>query len=226
VTIIVPEPQEWLMPYLLNPAGLQFTTPKSVTTPRLERALKLGYKPSIVEAFTWPNHGRVLNGWYERVRDAATVLDTDDPDAQAARKQSKVVRTVGIGLLGSDTNLKGKTGYDPMKRLSIIGKASANIIYRLDLIGQHTGRWPVAVQTDTVLYVSDNPDPQAAWPGEPKTWGRGFGQYKHEGSALLADHVQFLNGDAYKGKAELVEPDEWAELLPTLSADADARGGR
>lgn len=225
VTIIVPEQQDWRVPFLLNPAGLQFTGPKPVTTARLERAVQQGYNPTIVEAYTWPHHGRVLNGFYERVRDASLVLDTDDPDAQAARNQSKVVRTVAIGLMGSEPNLKGKTGYDPMKRLSIVGKASANIAYRLDQIGQATGRWPVAVEKDTVLYVSDDPDPRAAWPGEPKTWGRGFGQYKHEGSALLSDHVEYLNGSHYKGKATLLDPDEWAELQPTLAIPADTKRG-
>lgn len=225
VTIDVPEPQDWRAPFLLNPAGLQFTGPKPVTTARLDRAVKLGYKPTIVEAYTWPEHGRVLNTWYERIRDASTMLDTDDPDAQAARDQSKVVRSVGIGLMGSDPNLKGKTGYDPMKRLSIIGKASANIAYRIEQIGQDTDCWPIAADKDTVLYISDNPDPEAAWPGKPENWGRGFGQYKHEGSALLADHVEYLNGGAYKGKAALLDPDEWAELLPTLDTPADAKKG-
>ncbi|OKH76715.1 hypothetical protein EB73_02145 [Mycobacterium sp. SWH-M3] len=225
VTIVVPEAQDWRVPFLLNPAGLQFTGPKPVTTARLDRAVKLGYKPTIVEAYSWPEHARVLNGWYERIRDASTMLDTDDPDAQAARNQSKVVRSVGIGLMGSDPNLKGKTGYDPMKRLSIIGKASANIAYRFEQIGQDTGHWPVAAEKDTVLYVSDNPDPQAAWPGKPENYGRGFGQYKHEGSALLSEHIEYLNGGAYKGKSALLDPGEWAELLPTLATPADAKEG-
>ncbi|MEY8019166.1 hypothetical protein [Mycobacterium servetii] len=226
VTIIVPEPADWRVPFLLNPAGLQFTTPKPVTTARLQQAVKLGYTPTIVEAYSWPNHGRILRGFYERVRDASTVLDTDDSDAQAARDQSKMVRSVGIGLMGSDEHMKGKTGYDPMKRLCIIGKATGNIAYRFDQIGRKTRRWPVAAEKDTVLYVSDNPDPQTAWPGGPKTWGRGFGQYKHEGSALMAEHVEYLNGGAYKGKPALLDPDEWAELMPTFTKPADAKAGR
>ncbi|UQX13576.1 hypothetical protein [Candidatus Mycobacterium methanotrophicum] len=220
-TIIVPEAADWRAPHLLNPAGLRFHAPKPVTTARLGQAIELGYTPTIVEAYSWPQHGRVLKGWYERIRNAATALDTDDPDAQAARDQSKVVRSVGIGLMGSQQHMKGKTGYDPMKRLSIIGKASANIAYRIDRIGQATGRWPVAVEKDTVLYVSDNPDPQSAWPGGPKTWGRGFGQYKHEGSVLLADHTQYLSGGAYSGRAALLEPHDWTQL----AASADTTAG-
>jgi len=50
----------------------------------------------------------VLLGWYERFRDASAALDTDDPDAQAARNQAKVIRTHGIGVIGSGEHLKGK----------------------------------------------------------------------------------------------------------------------
>lgn len=225
VTIVIPEQQDWRVPFLLNPAGMQFTSPKPTTTARLQHALVQGYKPIVVEAYTWPNHGRVLKGFYERVRDASVSLDINNDDAKVARNQSKVIRNAGIGLLGSETHLKGKTGYDPMKRYSIVGKASANIAYRIDQIGQATGRFPVAAEKDTLLYVSDNPDPQAAWPGEPTTWGRRFGQYKHEGSALLADHIQYLNGGAYKGKAALLDPHEWADLHPVETAAEDIKGG-
>ena len=155
------------MPYVLNPRGIQFTGPKWVTTPTLERALALGYQPEILEAWTWPQHGRVLLGWYERFRDASSSLDTDDPDAQAARNQAKVIRTHGIGIIGSDEHLKGKTAYSPERRLHVLAKAKANIVYRLQQIGEKTGQWPLAVATDTVLYASDDPDPVTAWPGGP-----------------------------------------------------------
>ncbi|GAA3132988.1 hypothetical protein GCM10020255_007300 [Rhodococcus baikonurensis] len=70
-------------------------------------------------------------------------------------------------------------------------------------IGKASDRWPVAISNDTVLYVSDNSDPIASWPGEQETLGRGFGQYKWEGSALLADQVEFLTGKGYRGKDQL-----------------------
>ncbi|MDY6870905.1 MAG: hypothetical protein SV966_10400, partial [Actinomycetota bacterium] len=205
----IPEASDWRMPYVLNPRGIQFTGPKWVTTPTLERAIALGYNPAILEAWTWPQHGRVLLGWYERFRDASGVLDTDDLDAQAARDQAKIIRTHGIGIIGSDEHLKGKTGYSPERRLHVLAKAKANIVYRLQQIGERTDQWPLAVATDTVLYASDDPDPVTAWPGGPDSFGRGFGQYKPEGSALLADHLDFLNGRDYRGKRELTPVGQW-----------------
>lgn len=215
----IPEASDWQLPYVLNPRGLKFTNAKWVCTPTLERAMAMGYQPVIREAWLWPRHGRVLNGWYERFRDASTALDVDDVDAQAARNQAKIIRTHGIGVIGSGEHLKGKTAYSPERRLHVVAKAKANIAYRLQLIGEQTGRWPLAVATDTVLYASDDPDPLTAWPGDRKSLGRGFGQYKPEGSALLAEHAGHFNGRDYRGKPDLIPAEEWAPHLAGLDND-------
>jgi hypothetical protein len=219
----IPETADWRMPYVLNPRGIQFTGPKWMATPTVERALALGYQPKILEAWTWPQHGRVLLGWYERFRDASSSLDTDDPDAQAARNQAKVIRTHGIGIIGSDEHLKGKTAYSPERRLHVLAKAKANIVYRLAQIGEKTGHWPLAVATDTVLYASNDPDPVTAWHGGPESFGRGFGQYKPEGSALLAEHLEHLNGRDYRGKRDLIPAAEWRATLPSGADDDRSR---
>ncbi|MBV8346516.1 MAG: hypothetical protein JOZ49_02960 [Mycolicibacterium sp.] len=224
--IDVPDQADWRFPHPLNPRGLQFTGPKWVCTPTLERAMALGYQPQILEAWIWPQHGRVLLGWYERFRDARAALDSDDPDAQAARNQSKIIYTHGIGIIGSDQHLKGKTGYSPERRLHVLSKAKANIIYRITQIGDRSGQWPLAVATDTILYGSDDPDPVTAWPGGPQTFGRGFGQYKPEASALLAEHIDFLTGRDYRGKRELIPADQWRQLLPDMPSHPNANGGQ
>ena len=36
-----------------------------------------------------------------------------------------------------------------------------------------------------------------AWPGAAKNYGRGLGQLKWEGSALLVDHLPYLTGRGY-----------------------------
>lgn len=215
----IPEAADWQLPYVLNPRGLKFTDAKWVCTPTLERAIAMGYQPVIREARLWPRHGRVLLGWYERFRDASTALDVDDVDAQAARNQAKIIRTHGIGVIGSAEHLKGKPGYSPERRLHVVAKAKANIAYRLEQIGEQTGQWPLAVATDTVLYASDDPDPRTAWPGGPKSFGRGFGQYKPEGSALMADHAEHFNGRDYRGKQDLIDADQWASHLAGLEHD-------
>jgi hypothetical protein len=106
-----------------------------------------------------------------------------------------------------------------------MAKANANIIYRINQIGERTGRWPLAVSTDTVLYASDDPDPVTAWPGDPGSFGRGFGQYKPEATGLLGEHLQFLNGKDYRGKQALIPVGEWLQTPPEHQHPVHANGG-
>jgi hypothetical protein len=197
---------DWRMPHPLNPRGRVGSQPVWVTTPTLQLAVEMGHEPPVLEAYTWAEHGRILDGWYARVRDARTALDTDDVDAQAARNQLKVVYTRTIGAFGSETFMRGREGYAPERRHHIVAKARSNMLRRIAQIGRDTDQWPVAVVTDTVLYVSDEPDPVAAWPGDPKHLGRGFGQFKAEASGLLVEQLPHLTGDGYRGKQHLGAP--------------------
>lgn len=211
----VPENENRFMPHLLNPGGYQFNEPKWVSTSRIEMAFKLGYELDIQGALVWPRHGRIFRLWCDRFSHASVALDIDDSDAQAARNQSKIIRVRGFGVMKA-AYMKDRQGYHPARWYLGVGKASATIAYRINDIGVKSGRWPVAVDHDTLLYVSDDPNPETAWPGGPKTWGRTFGKYKHEGSSLLTEHLEFLDGNNYRGKKYLTSPDEWRELLPTL----------
>ena len=82
----------------------------------------------------------------------------------------------------------------------------ANIIRRIQQIGNDTGRWPVAISKDTVLYTSNEIDPKLAWPGKPEHYGRGLGQFKYDGSADLPEHLKYLTGRGrYEGKGDLTD---------------------
>ncbi|MDX5961757.1 telomere-binding protein [Rhodococcus opacus] len=201
--IEIPEAGDWRYPNPLNPRGLAFSEPKWVTTPTLQLATEFGYSPEVLEAYVWHRHGRILDQWYAHIRDARTALDVDDVHSQVARDQLKVVYTRTLGMLGSSDFMKGRAGYAPERRHHIIAKARANILRRVNKIGQETDRWPLAISNDTIVYASNEADPIAAWPGAQKTLGRGFGQYKWEGSSLLADHLEFLTGKGYRGKDHL-----------------------
>ena len=198
----VPEAGDWRIPHPLMPLGGRPGL-LWVTTPSLQVAGELGYELEPVEAYVWNEHGRVLDPWYERIRDARTALDVDDVDAQLARDLLKGVYTRTIGQMGSSVHMTGRAGFSPERRHHIIAKARANITRRIVKIGTVSDRWPVAITNDTVLYTSNDPDPIASWPGEDKQLGRGFGQYKWEGSARLEDHLEFLVGGRYKGKEAL-----------------------
>lgn len=203
--IEVPETGDVRLPNPLDPNGSHAGRTRWVTTPTLQLALELEYDPVVVEAWTWPEKARVLDPWYDRIRDARTALDLPDADAQAARDQLKMIYATTIGMLGSELHMKDREGYAPDRRHHIIAKSRANILRRVDKIGRTTGRWPVAILADSVLYTSDEADPVAAWPGEAQWLGRELGRYKVEGSAPLVDQLQYLTGGIYRGKDALTE---------------------
>ena len=198
--IEIPTSGDWRTPNPLDPRGLNAGKVRWVTTPALEFAREQDYDPQILEAYTWPEHARVLDPWYERVRDARTRLDVDDPDAQVARDQLKAIYAPTIGMLGSKVYMSGRRGYAPDRRHLIIAKARTNILRRVAKIGQETDRWPVAIIADTVLYTSADPDPVTSWPGGAQWLGRDLGKYKVEGTASLQEHLPHLTGGTYKGK--------------------------
>ena len=202
--IEIPQAADWRFPHPLDPLGKNAGLDRWVTTPALDYAVELGYDPQILEAYTWADHARVLDPWYERIRDARTALDVDDPDSQAARDQLKEVYASAIGKMGSERLMSGRAEYYPERRHMIVAKARTNVLRRVVKIGQDSGRWPVAVNTDTIVYTSDNPDPVASWPGGAQWLGRALGRYKVEGSAPLATQLPFLTGGSYRGKDDLL----------------------
>lgn len=212
--INVPAKADWRAPNPLLPmAGRVFKSGESLpvhsvwrTTSTIAMANELGYEMPILEAYTWEDNARLLDTWYGRIRDARAIfLDGDDADAKANYTLLKELYVRTIGIMGSKTWMDGKRGYRPDWRHQIVAKARANILRQVHSIGESTAQWPVALMHDTVLYTSDNPDPFEAWPGDPKKLGTGIGQFKHEGSALLKDHIKFLDGGIYHGKELLLK---------------------
>ena len=205
--IEMPAKAEWLIPNPIDPRNRDEDITGRltwVTTQTLDVAAAFGYTFDVVEAYVWEQHGRILETWYERVRDARTALDTDDVNDQAARNLIKETYVRTLGLMASFEHHKDREGFAPERYHLIQARSRANIIRRVQKIGEETGRWPVAISKDTVIYTSNEADPIAAWPGDPQQLGRGLGQYKPEGSAPLADHLQYLTGHGrYDGKNAL-----------------------
>ncbi|MGC5225407.1 CHC2 zinc finger domain-containing protein [Micromonospora sp. DT81.3] len=209
-SITVPELGSWLMPDLF---GLQGRTGEGligakiwVTTPTMEIADELGIELEIHEAYLWHEKGRVFDSWYQRMRDARSQLDTDDVDDQLARDLLKRSYVAAIGMLDFRGDHDTLAVWAPHRHDMIVAKSRANIIRRVIANANRTGLWPVAIEKDTIVYVTDVADGAAAWPGEDKYFGRGLGQYKYEGSDTTTHHLEFLTGKGpYKGKPHLNE---------------------
>lgn len=209
--ITIPADGHRLTPNLFSRSGISGgATPGSriwVATPTMELAAELGIEPEIHEAYLWHEKGRIFDTWQKRMRDARQSLDTTNPDDQIARDLLKKVYVAGLGIMASDTYRNGRHGFAPHRYDHVIAKARANILRRVFQIGESTGRWPVAISKDTILYTSPSADADTSWPGKPEHYGRGLGHFKYEGSADLAEHIQYFTGEArtYEGKSDLTE---------------------
>ncbi|GAA4659632.1 hypothetical protein GCM10025779_27390 [Arthrobacter cryoconiti] len=197
--IEVPETQEWLMPSIFNPAGREIPGDFWYTTETLALATsdKLGYTIQPKEAYVWENNSRLFSTFVKRIIDARTALDTPTADDQAARDILKALYVRTFGMIGSHEHQAGRPCYNPERYDFIKGRAGANIIRRILDIGEKTGRWPVAVYTDTILYTSNEADGAKAWPGGEATFSRKAGMYKLEGTAKLADLKKYLTGNGF-----------------------------
>lgn len=213
--IEVPESGDWRYPNILDPATINSGSGRErwVTTPALKLAHQMDLEPEVLEAWTWERKARVMEPWYKAMQQAReTLIEAGDPTSTAALQAVKAIYTRTFGMMGSHQHMGGREGYAPERRHMIIAQSNANMIRRIVKIGEITGRWPVAVDTDTILYTSNEEDPDKAWPladqPEGERWyGRGLGQYKHEGTTELEYQLHFLTGGAYRGKDALLGGD-------------------
>lgn len=174
-----------------------------VTTPTLELATSLDFKPEILEAWTWEQHGRILDLWAKKIREARTLLLNDpSTEARMTLALTKEMYTKTIGMMGSEEHKKGTRVYAPHRRQHIVAKARANLLRRIIQIGRDTGCWPLAVLSDSIAYASNEPDPVKAFPGDPKNYGRAIGQLRAEYTGLLSDHLRYLDGTPWKPAAK------------------------
>lgn len=208
--ITAPEQGSWLTPYLFTATGrfgpALVGTEIWIATPTMELAHELGIELEIHEAWLWHEKGRVLDSWYKRMKEARDLLDTADEDDRAARDLVKSTYVAGIGMLDYRGRHDQLAIWAPHRHDHIVAKSRANILRRILQIGEAKNRWPVAIEKDAILYTSDSIEGVDAWPGDPKHFGRGLGQFKYEATAQVTEHLEFLTGSGpYRGKSHMQE---------------------
>jgi len=121
-----------------------------------ERAVELVKLPPVVEAYTWPDNGRYLKGFYEHLRDAYKTLDgSTAPGAREALAAVKACYRIQVGRLGAAHLAESKAAlYRPPWRLAVVAKSRGNLDRHLRALDVR----PVAVATDGAYFVTDEPD--------------------------------------------------------------------
>ncbi len=197
-----------LLPDLFDPTDRGRDGFRWVTTPTLIIARELGYELDAAEAWVWSTAAgrdgvpgsRYLEPWYRRLRDArAGLVDAagNDPDAGAVLAAIKRTYANGIGQLGAPTSA-GLPLYRPDWRHHVVATARANLTRKLVKVAEATGRRPLAVHHDAIVYAADSEDPAAACPAGLRL-GTGLGEFKPQGTARLADLAELLQKGSRAG---------------------------
>ncbi len=187
-------------------------------TPTVAWAIERGQTVTISEAHVWTRHGRAMETWYERLREARASLQADTtPAGRLAKAALKYTYSLTISGFNSPWHREKRSPlYRPDWRHAIIAQANANLsraLHKMDAAGYT----PVAVHKDAVYLVSDEPDPVAACPPSV-TLGSGLGHFKVQDAAVPLGEVLPAFDGTRGGLGTLLK------LLKPLRARANAPG--
>lgn len=129
-----------------------------VTTPTMELLDEAGVSP--MEAWIWPEHGRYLRGWQERLRDARAFLVERREWSGPAGVAVKAVYQMGPGRLASKLRDASPPERDPLYQpywdLAIIAESRCRLWRRLRALPVA----PVAVYRDAAFFLSSRATPR------------------------------------------------------------------
>lgn len=153
-----------------------------VTSITLSMLAAHGVTPKVHEAYTWARTARYLEAAGKSLSDAVKATNVDP----AVLGTIKTLYTITTGKLGEIDHRDNHHLWRPDWRHHIIARARAGILSTIDDVRQRSGAIPIVVDRDAVGFVSDDPDPISAWPGNPDKLGTSTGAWKPMGSADLA----------------------------------------
>lgn len=177
-------------------------------TPQVRAARDLGWDVTVTRGYVWPERHQLLRAWCERVWRARE--QTTGP----ARDAIKATYTHTFGRMAhAPSGDELPWYYRPHWHGWIMAEMYRRQLALVDAVMRHTGRMPICVLTDAIVYASDHADPAALGWRHP-TRGvislmdrpQGLGGYKHAGTLADPDAIRALAQDARPGTCT---PSEW-----------------
>lgn len=152
-----------------------------VTVHTLKQLALFDIEAEVLESYTWGHTGKYLEIAGTRIRQGLDSL----PEGPT-RKLVKKVYSDAVGKFSQVDHKPEAHLWRPDWHHHIKAHTRLGILLTVQRNGNSTGRWPLVVDRDLLVYASDDPNPVTAWPGKPDTYGTTPGKWKHEGSAELA----------------------------------------
>ena len=179
------EAPDWTMPDPANGVGGWVEESVWVTAHTLKQLEKLS--PGLTEtleyheAFTWEQHARYLDK-------AGKILAAARADAPAPVAQTvKGIYSAATNKLASRDARPNYHLRRPDWRDMIVGATRTAIVAALVDARNRSGATPMVVDRDTIIYASNEPDPRAAWPGNPTKLEAASGGWRPTHSARLSE---------------------------------------
>lgn len=176
---------DWTMPDPANGVGGWVEDSVWVTAHTLKQLEKLspGLPETLeyLEAYTWEQHARYLDK-------AGKILAAARTGAPAPVAQTvKGIYSAATNKLASRDARPNYHLRRPDWRDMIVGATRTAIVAALVDARNRSGATPMVVDRDTIIYASNEPDPRAAWPGNPAKLEALSGGWRPTHSARLAE---------------------------------------
>lgn len=181
------EPPSWMFPDPAAASGTAIDQDKILVTAHTLKQLDMitpGFTSSLTYhwAWVWTETARYLEPAGERLKKARQ--EGSQPVADTVKQIYSHMTQKLASLDSPPPQLHLRR---PDWRDHLVAAARSALLRTVVNIQQTTGAIPLVVDRDTVIYAVDTDDPTEAWPGDPRKYGWGQGQWKPDSIALLEE---------------------------------------
>lgn len=142
-----------------------------ISTPLVKLLIKIGYKVTFDECWTFPDHAPIFEKWVKNLWEIRQSYE----DHTAQKTSMKQIMNDLLGLLRSTKNQDSPV-FRPDWNRTIVEGSRANVYYNI-LKHAESGFYPVMAQIDALYYLVKFREPNAAIPGIVAQ-SQGLGGYK------------------------------------------------
>lgn len=179
-----------------------------VTADVLSYAKRMGYPLSIYEAWVWEEKHKTLASYAEKLFSSRHVFRTNperfphERGRKNAENTMKETALIGTGKFASEKSGKFR---QPYWWAAVVDKARVIELANIYKLWIDTGESPVLIYSDSVYYLSSNPNPQEAFPGIFACGQKsGLGKYRHEGTWKVTQELIELFADTKQTPGKIV----------------------
>jgi hypothetical protein len=166
-------------------------TTEWITDDVLTYACSQGYTIDVHEGYQWEEKHKTLESYAKKLWESRHVFRTDTarfPHEQGRKNAENTMKEIALIATGKFASKKKASRFmRPDWWAKIVGKTRVNILRNLKTFAER-GYMPVLIYSDSLYFVSDNPNPREAIPGILAREHE-LGGYRHEGTWTITPEL-------------------------------------